>query len=204
VSVNHGINNVTIIATPYNEGWNNATVIKNIAKYYDLARSGNSDSTFLHCDKWVKDQTDCRTYFDNGTLTYANRYSVMAWSHNFYDNTYMHNQSGIFDKFTQVVNKQSHYNVGPGTINAIPIIECHNIDNDNTSYSTTTNLFSAEMNYLHDNNFKVITMSDLGYNQSSKLLYLKSDTNKTNNGINPKITEKQIFSSLDASEPNNG
>jgi hypothetical protein len=78
VSVNHGINNVIIIATPYNKGWNNATVIKNIAKYYDLARSGNSDSTFLHCDKWVKDQTDCRTYFDNGTLTYANRYSVMA------------------------------------------------------------------------------------------------------------------------------
>ena len=84
--LDHGIKNVTIIATPYNKGWNNATVTKSISKYYDMARSGNADITFLHCDKWVSGQKDCSTYFSNGTLTFANRYSIRAWSHNFYDN----------------------------------------------------------------------------------------------------------------------
>ena len=168
----HGITGPTIMATPFNEGWNNATVIHSIAKYYDLARSGNSDITFLHCDKWTSAQTDCRTYFNNGTLTYGNRYSIMAWNHNFYDNAYMNNESKIFNKFIQVVNKQTLHNMG-GTIDAIPVVEYHNVANDNSSYSTSVDLFSAEMKYLHDNGFKAITMSDLRYNDTSNFLYLK-------------------------------
>ena len=31
------------------------------------------------------------------------------------------------------------------------------------------------MKYLHDNAFKVLTMSDLGYDENSKYLYVKSD-----------------------------
>ena len=34
-------------------------------------------------------------------------------------------------------------------------------------------LFNAEMKYLYDNGFKVITMADLGYDESRKSLYLK-------------------------------
>ncbi len=171
--LDHGIKNVTIIATPYNEGWNNATVTKSISKYYDMARSGNADITFLRCDKWVSGQKDCSTYFSNGTLTFANRYSIRAWSHNFYDNIYMHNGTQIFNKFTQVINKQTHYNIGPGTTDAVPVIEYHNIDNDNTPYTTRIDLFSAEMKYLHDNGFTVLTMSNLGYNQTSNYLYVR-------------------------------
>jgi hypothetical protein len=33
------------------------------------------------------------------------------------------------------------------------------------------------MKYLHDNGFKVITMSDLGYDENSKYLYVR-DNNK--------------------------
>ena len=169
---NHGVVNSTIIATPYNEGWKNATVTNSIAKYYDIARSGNADIMFLHCDRWTSSQQDCRTYFSNGTLTYANRYSIRAWSHNFYDNLYSHNQTSIFNKFIQVVNKQARYNV-EGSVDAIPILEYHNIDNQNTPYTTSIGLFTAEMKYLHDNGFTVLPMSALGYNDTSKFLYLR-------------------------------
>ena len=68
----HNINS-TIFGSPYGEGWNNSTVINTIAKYYDFGRQGFTNLMFLHCDGYTKDssQKDCRTYFDNGTLTFA-------------------------------------------------------------------------------------------------------------------------------------
>jgi hypothetical protein len=36
------------------------------------------------------------------------------------------------------------------------------------------NLFNAEMKYLHDNGFKVLTMADLAYDENNKYLYIKS------------------------------
>jgi len=39
--------------------------------------------------------------------------------------------------------------------------------------STDTNLFAAEMKYLHDDGFDVIPMSDLGYDQNTNLMYIK-------------------------------
>jgi peptidoglycan/xylan/chitin deacetylase (PgdA/CDA1 family) len=169
----HGITGPTIMATPLNAGWNNATVIRDIAKYYDLARSGNSDITFLHCDKWTPAQTDCRTFFKNGTLTYGNRYSIMAWNHNFYDNAYLHNDSRIYNKYIQVVNKQASHNTK--TVTAIPIIDYRDIANNGLSYSTNVDLFSAEMKYLHNSGFKIIPMSDIRYNNTNNFLYLKGN-----------------------------
>jgi hypothetical protein len=64
-------------------------------------------------------------------------------------------------------------------IRAIPIIIYHTIvtypdlSYSNRHVDTTLNLFDAEMKYLHDNGFKVITMSDLGYDENSKSLYIK-------------------------------
>jgi len=34
--------------------------------------------------------------------------------------------------------------------------------------------FDSEMKYLHDNGFKVITMSDIGYDENSNNLYVKT------------------------------
>ena len=34
-------------------------------------------------------------------------------------------------------------------------------------------LFASEMKYLHNNGFKVIPMSDLGYDESTKHIYIK-------------------------------
>ena len=66
-----------------------------------------------------------------------------------------------------------------GIVRAIPIIVYHTLVNyPDLSYSnrpidTTVNLFDAEMRYLYDNGFKVITMADLGYDENTKSLYIK-------------------------------
>src|ERR671931_1796609 len=63
---NHGID-ATVFSPPHGAGWNNATVIDTIAKYYDLSIGGfTGDLMFLHCHGWtaqdspVTSQTDCR------------------------------------------------------------------------------------------------------------------------------------------------
>jgi peptidoglycan/xylan/chitin deacetylase (PgdA/CDA1 family) len=172
----------TVFSPPHNKGWNNETAIKSIAKYYDLSIGGFvSDLMFLHCHGWKQDQqrtltqTDCRTYSNNnddGTLNYANRYDIKEVSHNGLDTDYSHDDTKIFKKFIQLVNNQANFNKD-GKINAIPIIGYHNIEDDKAITSTDVNLFDAEMKYLHDNGFKVLTMSDLGYDENSNYLYVK-------------------------------
>jgi peptidoglycan/xylan/chitin deacetylase (PgdA/CDA1 family) len=170
----------TVISPPHNQGGKNATVIDTIAKYYDLAIGGFvTGPMFLHCDGWKQrqqqssSQTDCRTYSDDGTLNYANRYGIKEVSHNGLDNRYSHDDTQTFEKFVQLVNSEVNYNKD-GAINAIPIIGYHNIEDDTATTSTHVDLFYKEMKYLHDNGFKVITMSDLGYEENSKYLYVKN------------------------------
>jgi hypothetical protein len=117
-------------------------------------------------------QTDCRTYSDNGTLNFANRYDIKERTHNALNTRYLHNDTQIFEKFVELVDSQTNYNKN-GKINAIPIIGYHDTDNNKTITSTDVNLFDTEMKYLHDNGFKVLTMSDLGYDKNSNYLYIK-------------------------------
>jgi hypothetical protein len=84
----------------------------------------------------------------------------------------------MFEKFVAAVNSQDVYNKD-GIVRAIPIIIYHTIVNypdlkySNRPVDTTLNLFDAGMKYLHDNGFKVITMSDLGYDENSNYLYIR-------------------------------
>ena len=74
------------------------------------------------------------------------------------------------------MNSQSDYNKD-GKIKAIPIIIYHRAgDDDAINYNTDVNLFKKEMKYLHDNNFRVITMKDLGFDTKSNYLYIKSQS----------------------------
>ena len=74
----------------------------------------------------------------------------------------------MLGRFIIAVNSQNNYNED-GIIRAIPIIVYHGLQTyPDISYSkipteTTVNLFDSEMKYLHDNGFKVVTMSDIGY-----------------------------------------
>lgn len=170
---NHGIN-PNIFAAVHGDAWNNASVIHTIRKYYGFADNGFADLIFLHCDGYITHkQADCSTYTNNGTLTYANRYSIRERSQNTLDRTYLHNDPVIFEKFKEQVNSQTAYNNRKGFIDAIPIIAYHSIDDSRGPSSTDVGLFASEMKYLHDNGFKVIPMSDLGYDESTEHIYIK-------------------------------
>jgi peptidoglycan/xylan/chitin deacetylase (PgdA/CDA1 family) len=181
--LNHGIN-PTNFAYPFNGGTDETAVVNTVAKYYDMARTARSAPEpimYLHCDGFKEEssQTDCRTFSDeddDAELTFANRYSIMGWSHDADRSKNSYDDSEMLDRFIEVVNIPSIYNTD-GTINAIPIVIWHRIDNsgegDPESYATTIDLFEKEIKYLHDNGFKVLTMADLGYDENSNYLYIK-------------------------------
>jgi peptidoglycan/xylan/chitin deacetylase (PgdA/CDA1 family) len=194
---NHGIN-ATIFAYPIGEGSDNSTVVNTVAKYYDLARTDSKSAlTFLHCDGNNNEQTDCRTHFNDGTLTPSNRYSINSWAHKHIEKScspdtgdsdtgtctnvvrHEYNNAQMFHKFVTAVNNQSNYNNKDGIVRAIPIIVYHIIVNypdlsdSNRPIDTTLNLFDAEMRYLYNNGFKAITIADLGYHANSKSVYIK-------------------------------
>jgi len=175
----HGIN-ATSFAYPFNGGSDDKTVVDIVAKYYEFARTANDALTYLRCDspKVQPTQPDCRTYTDSNDLTYANRYTVRAWSQ---DATRIEDSASdnvMEDKFIRIVNSQIKYN-NAGTIKAIPIIIYHRVGDSEDSYNTDIKLFNAQMKYLHDNGYKVLTMADLAYDDKSNYLYLndlKSET----------------------------
>ena len=171
----HAIN-ATVFATTHGNERDNVTIINQISKYYNLAVNGFGTLTFLHCNGYIKysSQTDCRTYFDNGTLTFANRYSLREWSHNNIDRANAYNDSKIFDIFVNEVNTQQRYNSVYGPVLAVPIIGYHSIDTNRTRDSTDVSLFAQEMKYLHDNGFKVLTLRNLGYDTQNQRLYIRS------------------------------
>jgi peptidoglycan/xylan/chitin deacetylase (PgdA/CDA1 family) len=166
----HGYNS-TIFSTPYASGEGNSTIINTISKYYDIGRIGYAPLVYL-------DSTD--------------RYSIPVWVDYDLQATYRDNSTKIFDAFVEEINSQAQYNTN-GTINAIPIIVYHNVDYKNSSSSNISpdwldstidvNLFEQEMKYLHDNGFQVLTMSDLGYNQTSNKLYIKNSTNDNSSSL---------------------
>jgi hypothetical protein len=47
------------------------------------------------------------------------------------------------------------------------------------------NLFDAEMKYLYDNGFTVLTMADLGYDENTNHLYIEYIGPSTINHIGP-------------------
>jgi peptidoglycan/xylan/chitin deacetylase (PgdA/CDA1 family) len=170
----HGVNPPNIFAAKYGDVWNNPTVINEISKYYQFADDGFANLMFLHCDGYSNSkQNDCRTYDNSGKLNYANRYSIREQSHNVWDRSYLHNDPIIFQKFVQEVNSGINFNNKKGMVDAIPIVAYHIIDNSLDPSSTDMNLFASEMKYLHANGFKVIPMSDLGYDQATNLMYIK-------------------------------
>ena len=119
------------------------------------------------------------TIAGNGTVTFANRYSLRGWSHNNIDKAYSYNDSKIFQKFVQEVNSQDRFNKANGTINAVLIIGYHDIINNNTR-DADANLFAQEMKYLHDNGFKVLLLNQLGYDTKHNAFYLKNSADDDN------------------------
>jgi hypothetical protein len=173
--LDHGIP-VNTFAYPFDDGKDNATIVKKVSQYYSYARSGNDPLMFLHCDHFRENiqQHDCRTYLPSGKISYANRYSIIGWSHDNDRIAYFYNDKQMLDRFIQVVSGQEKYNRPGQPVDAIPIVVYHRIDNSRAPYSTTVPLFFEEMKYLHNNGYKVIDMDDLAYNNNTNSFYLKN------------------------------
>jgi hypothetical protein len=78
-----------------------------------------------------------------------------------------------FQKFIQEVNSQVPYN--NGKINTVPIITYHdltyNIQDYNKAATTiTVPLFDQEMQYLHDNGFKVLSLNQFAFDPTNNVL----------------------------------
>ena len=131
-----------------------------MASHYDLARTATGPLAFLSCG----DDSECTT----------NKYSIMGWSHDSEKKNYAYNDQQMLERFVHVVNSQNEYNTNG--VNAVPILIWHKIDNTNVEYSTSMDLFEAEMKYLYDNGFTVLSMADLVYDEGSNYLKI-SDGN---------------------------
>jgi len=174
--LDHGIP-VTTFAYPFDNGKDNATIVNIVSQYFRYARSGNYPLMFLHCDHFREytHQHDCRTYLPNGMITFANRYSIIGWSHDHDRIAYFYNDKQMLNRFIQVVSGQEKYNNIPGQpADAIPIIVYHRIDNNRAPYSTMLSLFIEEMKYLHNNGYKVINMANLAYNNRTNSFLLRN------------------------------
>jgi len=179
----------TVFQAPYNKGGDDPKIVDKIGQHFDLAFTGHSELMFLNCDGWenfgydkenYQDITDCRPYFDDGTPTPTNKYAMKEWSHDREHDDIKDEVKGdphgeevselLFEKFVQIVNDQRDFNKN-GEINAIPIIGYHKISTED-SVSTSPELFEAEMDYLYENGFKVITIADLGYDEYDERFYI--------------------------------
>ena len=175
---NHGYQ-VPIFGYPVNLGSGNKTVVNEVAKYYSMARTGSDPLMFLDCNGYSKHpQTDCSTFLPDGTLSYVNRYDIRSQSFDHIHSNAELSQPQLFQQFVQRVNSQIPYNKD-GTINAIPIITYHNLTYSNNVYNQLPStimvpLFAQMMKYLHDNGFKVLTMDQLGYDNTKNVFYIKN------------------------------
>jgi len=191
----HGIN-ATVFGYPFADGSDKAKVVDVVAKYYRLARTGGDPTQFLNCvgpnnaqnnqdgsgssSSTQNQPPDCRPYTSDGKLTTANRYSIRALTQQHDSGT---DDTEMLQKFIGYVNKAAQYNNstnGTAALKAFAVLKYHEfMDGQNKDYTknnlaTSGSLFETEMKYLHDNGFKVIRMSDLGYDAKKNLIFLKS------------------------------
>jgi peptidoglycan/xylan/chitin deacetylase (PgdA/CDA1 family) len=157
-SPNINNNDVPVFAYPYDIGRNNITVINTVAKYYQLARTGDRPLAFLNCNLSLEDKKNGsinQTNYLNGNcsrhvsteipnnnnnnnkvvssmyydkLLKINKYSISSWTHHPHHINRLYNSSQMFQQFVQEVNGQEKYNHN-GIINTIPIITYHNFTN---------------------------------------------------------------------------
>lgn len=181
----------TFFQVPFNRGADNSTILNMISKHFDFALSGHSELMFLNCDGWqygfktrsYKNQQDCNPFSADGTPTRTHKYAIKEWSQDRFhekmnDSNPLLKPHGdeisnmVFTEFVRIVEAQNLYNSKAGKIVAVPIIGYHSIG-DSRPFDTSTELFDREMKYLYTNGFKVLKMTDLGYNEKENHFYIK-------------------------------
>lgn len=124
----------------------------------------------------------------------SSRYAINSWSHKHIEGSYdysrlscadvcqYYNNSQMFERFIEVIKGQDVFNKD-GTVRAIPIIVYHafvpydDISESDNPTDTSVYLFEKEMRYLYENGVKVLTMSDLAYDENRGTLVIRPSPN---------------------------
>jgi peptidoglycan/xylan/chitin deacetylase (PgdA/CDA1 family) len=184
--------NPTVFQAPYNKGGNDPKIAEIISKYFDFAFAEHAKYMFLSCDGWqnfgygkknYEKSTDCSPHSSDGTPKPTNRYAMKEWSHDrekdkIYESKYLgedpHGEKvneAMLEQFIKILERQTEFNKNE-EINAIPIVAYHRLDT-NKDFDTSPELFEQEMQYLYENGYNVITLSDLGYDENQERFYIK-------------------------------
>jgi len=160
--LDNGVKEVRVFTYPKNGGSDDPFILKEVSKHYDLARTGNDPLEFLQCQLGgsdpMMDRITCSSLGND--VNKDGRYSIVGWSHDADREAKGYDDSQMLQKFIQVVESQNKYNKG-NEIRSIPVLIYHDIDKESGFYTTSIELFKAEMKYLHDNDFIVIRLLDL-------------------------------------------
>lgn len=174
----HGFN-VTAFAYPRNLGSENATVVNVVSQYYTVAKTLGQGGiySFTQCNAYKQgtNQNDCAVFDSSGKLQYENPTAMRFFSIDGTQQGNGFNDNDTFYKFKNFVDNQTQYNFN-GSINAIPVVTLHEIINPSEqSYWLHTNqlLLANMMHYIHDHNYTVITLRDVGVNPLTHTLYVK-------------------------------
>lgn len=133
-------------AYPFNSGDNNTNVLDLVSENYDFARTAGA-----------VERNDIYP-----------KYTIAGWSHDADRKAHGYSDSEMLNEFKKHVdgfsNKNGNDDQSPY---GIPILIYHKIGDDKTGgdngegYSTSADLFRAEMEYLYNNNFKVVAMDNV-------------------------------------------
>lgn len=160
--LDNGVKEVRVFTYPKNGGSDDPFILKEVSKHYDLARTGNDPLEFLQCQLdssyTMMNKISCSSWGND--INKDGRYSIIGWSHDADREAKGYDDSQMLQKFIQVVESQNKYNKG-NEIRSIPVLIYHDIDKESGFYTTSIELFKAEMKYLHDNDFIVIRLLDL-------------------------------------------
>jgi len=160
--LDNGVKEVRVFTYPKNGGSDDPFILKEVSKHYDLARTGNDPLEFLQCQigssYTMMNKISCSSLGND--INKDGRYSIIGWSHDADREAKGYDDSQMLQKFIQVVESHNKYNKG-NEIRSIPVLIYHDIDKESGFYTTSIELFKAEMKYLHDNDFIVIRLLDL-------------------------------------------
>lgn len=156
--------------------------------------ANDSSNTMPSCFSNVNESANDRNGIDSSSnmrpVLGSSRYAINSWSHKHIEGPYdysnltcsgvckYYNNSEMLERFIEAITSQERFNKD-GIVRAIPIIIYHAfvpVDDSNENKiptDTSVNLFELEMKYLHDNGVKVLTMSDLGYDESRGTLIVR-------------------------------
>jgi peptidoglycan/xylan/chitin deacetylase (PgdA/CDA1 family) len=203
--------NSTVFQAPYNKGGNDPKIAQIISKYFDFAFAEHAKYMFLNCDGWenfgygranYEGITDCSPYSSDGTPKPTNRYAMKEWSHDrekdkIYESKYVNEDphgkkvnEAVLKNFIRILDKQIEFNKN-GEINAIPIVSYHRLDT-NKDFDTSPELFEQEMEYLYENDYNVINLADLGYDEDEERFYIKNVNDNKNELHSSRINQSNL------------